>query len=67
MCLQDTELAWELESDGIWRKIQPEGDRANAQQALAAHRQGTPPANPQAIGNACSLLASRTLEASDQY
>ncbi|MGH8899619.1 MAG: polyphosphate kinase 1 [Egibacteraceae bacterium] len=34
LCLQDTELAWGLGSDGAWRRIQPDGDRVEVQQAL---------------------------------
>lgn len=34
LCLQDTELAWELGSDGTWRRIERDGDSVNVQQAL---------------------------------
>jgi len=36
LCLQDTELAWELKSDGAWQRVKREGDKVNVQQSLKA-------------------------------
>ncbi len=45
LCLQDTELAWKLGSDGSWRQIESDGDSVNVQQALkdAARRRADAP------------------------
>jgi polyphosphate kinase len=35
LCLQDTELAWELDPDGAWRRTGSDGDRLNLQETLS--------------------------------